>query len=163
MMQMSGGPLGVAFGGEVRKEKFDFSSSQELQDGDVSGYGGNFLPTKRSRNVGAVFGEVNIPVVKDLEANFAVRYDHYEGVGNSTTPKGGVRWQPIPQVLLRTSYGKGFRAPSLQDLFLPLQTSVTPVGLSVPDRCPITNNGNDCQTQFNVQIGAEPNLKPERS
>jgi iron complex outermembrane receptor protein len=163
VMQMSAGPLGVAFGGEVRKEKFDFSSSQALQDGDVSGYGGNFLPTKRSRNVGAVFGEVNIPVVKDLEANFAVRYDHYEGVGSSTTPKGSVRWQPIPQVLLRTSYGKGFRAPSLQDLFLPLQTSVTPVGLSDPDRCPVTNNGNDCQTQFNVQIGGEPNLKAEKS
>ena len=163
VMQLSAGPLGLAFGGEVRREKFDFSSSQELQAGDVSGYGGNFLPTKRSRDVGAVFGEANIPIVKNLEANVAVRYDHYEGVGSSTTPKGSLRWQPVPQVLLRTSYGKGFRAPSLQDLFLPLQSSVTPVGLSDPDRCPVTNNGNDCQTQFNVQIGGEPNLKPEKS
>ena len=161
--QLSAGPLGVAFGAEVRKEKFDFSASAALQAGDVSGYGGNFLPTKRSRDVEAVFGEANIPIVKNLEANVAVRYDHYEGVGSSTTPKASLRWQPMPQLLLRTSWGKGFRAPSLQDLYLPMQTSVTPVGLSDPDRCPVTNNGNDCQTQFNVQLGGEPNLKPEKS
>ena len=134
-----------------------------LQAGDVSGYGGNFLPTQRSRDVGAVFGEANIPTVKNLEANVAVRYDHYEGVGSSTTPKASLRWQPMPQLLLRTSWGEGFRAPSLQDLYLPMQTSVTPVGLSDPDRCPVTNNGNDCQTQFNVQLGGEPKLKPEKS
>jgi iron complex outermembrane receptor protein len=109
VMQLQAGPLGLAFGGEVRKEKFDFSASAALQAGDVSGYGGNFLPTSQSRNVGAVFGEVNIPIVKNLEANIAARYDHYEGVGNSTTPKGSLRWQPVPQVLLRTSYGRGFR------------------------------------------------------
>ncbi|MCE9660123.1 MAG: TonB-dependent receptor [Burkholderiales bacterium] len=163
IMQLSAGPLGVAFGGEMRKEKFDFSASAALQAGDVSGYGGNFLPTSHSRDVGAVFGEANIPIVKNLEANVAVRYDHYEGVGSSTTPKASLRWQPIPQLLLRTSYGKGFRAPSLQDLFLPQQTSVTTPGLSDPDRCPVTNNGNDCQTQFNVQLGGEANLKPEKS
>ena len=163
VMQLSAGPLGLAFGGEVRKEKFDFSASAALQAGDVSGYGGNFLPTKRSRDVGAVFGEANIPIVKNLEANVAVRYDHYEGVGSSTTPKASLRWQPMPQLLLRTSWGEGFRAPSLQDLYLPMQTSVTPVGLSDPDRCPVTNNGNDCQTQFNVQLGGEPKLKPEKS
>jgi hypothetical protein len=27
----------------------------------------------------------------------------------------------------------------------------------------VTNNGNDCQTQFNVQFGGEKNLKPEKS
>jgi iron complex outermembrane receptor protein len=163
IVQLSAGPLGIAFGGEARKEKFDFSSSPALQAGDVSGYGGNFLPTSRTRNVEAVFGEANIPLIKNLEANVAVRYDHYQGVGNSTTPKGSLRWQPTPQVLLRTSYGRGFRAPSLQDLFLPMQTSVTTVGLSDPERCPTTGSGNDCQTQFAVQVGGERNLKPEKS
>ncbi|MEO5882837.1 MAG: TonB-dependent receptor, partial [Caldimonas sp.] len=163
VLQLSAGPLGVAFGAEVRKEKFDFSASQALQDGDVSGYGGNFLPTSRSRDVEALFGEANIPIIKNLEANVAVRYDKYQGVGSSTTPKASLRWQPIPQVLLRTSFGKGFRAPSLQDLYLPMQTGVTPVGLSDPDRCPVTGNGNDCQTQFNVQFGGEATLKPEKS
>jgi iron complex outermembrane receptor protein len=163
LMQLSAGPLGFAFGAEARKEKFDFSSSAALQAGDVSGYGGNFLPTNRSRNVEALFGEANIPIVKGLEGNVAVRYDHYQGVGSSTNPKASVRWQPMPQLLLRTSYGKGFRAPSLQDLFLPQQTGVTPVGLSDPDRCPTTGSSNDCQTQFNVQFGGEKTLKPEKS
>jgi hypothetical protein len=40
-------------------------------------------------------------------------------VGQSTTPKFSVRWQPCPELLLRGSIGRGFRAPSLQDLYLP--------------------------------------------
>jgi iron complex outermembrane receptor protein len=163
LMQLPAGPLGVAFGVEARREKYDFDSDPALQAGDVSGYGGNFLPTHRSRDVTAVFGEANVPIVKDLEANLAVRHDRYEGVGNTTNPKASLRWQPMPQVLLRTSYGQGFRAPSLQDLYLPAQTGVTIPGLSDPDRCPVTNSGNDCQTQFAVAIGGAPNLKPEKS
>jgi iron complex outermembrane recepter protein len=70
----------------------------------------------------------------------AVRFDKYQGVGNSTTPKFSLRWQPIREVLLRASVGKGFRAPSLQDLYLPPQQSVTPPGVSDPIRCPVTGD-----------------------
>ncbi len=164
VMNLPAGPLGVAFGAEGRKEKYDFSASPEIASGDIAGYGGNLLDVHKSRNVTAVFGEVNVPVVKTLEANFAVRYDHYAGVGNSTTPKGSLRWQPTPQILLRTSFGKGFRAPSLQDLFAANTSGVTPQGASDLLRCPFTNDQtHDCGTQFPVTNGGNPNLKPEKS
>ena len=136
----------------MRKEKFDFSASAAPQAGDVSGYGGNFPPTKRSRDVGAVFGEANIPIVKNLGRISPSATTTTRASAARRRPRQSLRWQPMPQLLLRTSWGEGFRAPSLQDLYLPMQTSVTPVGLSDPDRCPVTNNGNDCQTQFNVQL-----------
>jgi iron complex outermembrane receptor protein len=164
IFKLPGGPAAVAVGAEVRKETYNFQSSTELQQGDVSGYGGNFLPIDKSRNVTAGFAELNLPIVKSLEANLAVRYDHYEGVGNSTTPKLGLRWQPATEFLVRSSVGKGFRAPSLADLYSANTQSVSPTGLSDPLRCPTTGDGvKDCSTQFGVLFGGNANLKPEKS
>jgi iron complex outermembrane receptor protein len=171
LFQLPAGPLGFAIGAEARKEKYDFSANPTIQTGDISGYGGNFLNLSKSRNVNALFSEVNVPIVKNLEANFSARYDHYEGIGSSTVPKASLRWQPVPQVLLRTSFGQGFRAPSLQDLYAQNTQSVTPNGVSDPLRCspplanppPGGNSPNDCLTQFGVTFGGNQNLKPEKS
>jgi len=122
---LSGGNVGLALGAELRREDYLFDPNPTIQTGDISGYGGNFLTTDRSRRVDALFGELNLPLIKGLEVNFAARFDRYEGVGNSTTPKASMRWQPVPQVLVRAALGKGFRAPSLQDLYLPQTTGVT--------------------------------------
>jgi iron complex outermembrane recepter protein len=164
LTQLPAGPLAVALGSEFRFEKYLFNASPAIQTGDISGYGGNFLNTDRTRKVGALFAEVNLPIVKGLEASAAVRFDKYQGVGNSTTPKASLRWQPARELLLRASIGKGFRAPSLQDLYLPQITGVTTPGLSDSARCPSTNDGvKDCSTQFPILNGGNAALKPERS
>ncbi len=163
LLQFPGGPLAVALGAEIREEKYKFDPSAAIASGDISGYGGNFLVTDRSRNVTAAFAEISVPIVKGLEADGAVRYDHYEGVGNSTTPKLSLRWQPTRSILVRASAGRGFRAPSLQDLYLPQQTGVTPNGLNDPVRCPTTGSSIDCATQFATTLGGNPALKPEKS
>ena len=69
-------------------------------------------------SVWAVFGEVNIPIVKGLEANAAVRYDHYSDFGSTTNPKFSVKFNPVKEVLFRGSYGEGFRAPYFGELYL---------------------------------------------
>ncbi|MEO8526432.1 MAG: TonB-dependent receptor, partial [Caldimonas sp.] len=158
------GPVGFAAGTEGRKEKYDFMSSPEIAQGDISGYGGNLASVAKTRNVGAVFAEVNVPVLKGLEVDVAVRYDHYQGVGASTTPKASLRWQPTREILLRGSFGQGFRAPSLQDLFAPITTGVSGQGLSDPLRCPTTMDGvRDCGTQFPTTNGGKTTLNPEKS
>ena len=163
LMALPGGALAVAVGAEARREKYLFDPAPTIQTGDISGYGGNFLVTDRSRQVSALFGELSLPILKELEATAAVRYDKYQGVGNSTTPKFSLRWQPAKALLVRGSVGKGFRAPSLQDLYLPNTQGVTPPGLSDPLRCPVTASGNDCQTQFTTTNGGNTRLQPERS
>ena len=163
VMQLAAGPVALALGAEVRKEKYRFDPSPALASGDISGYGGNIAQIDRSRDVDAVFAEVNLPIVKGLEFDAAVRYDRYQGVGNSTTPKLSLRWQPTPALLLRGSVGQGFRAPSLQDLYAPATTGVTTVGLSDPLRCDVTGSNNDCQTQFPTTNGGNAALKPEKS
>jgi iron complex outermembrane receptor protein len=163
LTQLPGGPLGLALGAEARREDYKLDPALALQQGDLTGYGGNFFPVDRDRNVYAVFGEVAIPIIRNLELNAALRYDDYEGVGSSTNPKVGIRYQPIQQVLLRGSAGKGFRAPSLLDLYAPQTTGVTVPGLSDPIRCPITGSALDCVTQFPITNGGNTALKPEES
>ena len=164
LMQLPGGALALAVGLEARKEKYNFQSSAPLAAGDLAGYGGSIASVNRSRNVEAAFGELSIPILKTLEADLAVRYDHYAGVGSSTTPKASLRFQPMKQLLIRGAIGRGFRAPSLADLYTPPTTGVTAVGQNDPLRCPTTGNTPiDCQTQFNVINGGTPTLKPEKS
>jgi iron complex outermembrane receptor protein len=163
LMNLAGGPMALALGAELRREKYKFDPSTELSQGDISGYGGNIAQISRTRDVDAVFAEVSAPLLKTLELDAALRYDRYQGVGNSTTPKASLRWQPLAPLLVRASVGKGFRAPSLQDLYAPATTSVTTVGFDDPLRCPTTQSTNDCQTQFATAVGGKPSLKPEKS
>jgi len=163
LMKLDGGMAGIALGGEIRREQYLFDPNPTIQTGDISGYGGNFLTTDRSRRVDAVFGELNLPLWKGFELNGAVRFDRYEGVGNSTTPKLSARWQPVPQLVLRAAAGRGFRAPSLQDLYLPQTTGVTTPGLSDPARCATTGSRTDCSTQFATLFGGNTGLVPEKS
>ena len=162
--QLDAGAVSVAVGAEFRKEKYKFDPSTEISQGDISGYGGNLGAVDKSRNVTSVFGEIVLPIVKNFEANAAVRYDKYEGSGNSTTPKIALRWQPSPQFLMRGSASKGFRAPSLADLYSPATTGVSQTGLTDPVRCPITGDGvKDCETQFPTTNGGKPTLSSEKS
>jgi iron complex outermembrane recepter protein len=157
------GPLKVAVDGSFRKEKFSTEPSTPIESGDISGYGGNFLPQDTQRNVYGASLELAVPIIEDLSASPAVRYDHYQGTGGKTTPKIGLRWKPMDQVLVRGSFAKGFRAPSLTELHQPQTLGVSAPGLSDPQRCPITGSPTDCSTQFNATLGGNTNLRPETS
>ena len=164
IMQMAAGPLGFAIGGDFRKEKLNQNYNPVLRAGDVSGYGGNFDDVHASRDVKAAFAELNIPILRTLEANLAVRTDDYSDFGRTTNPKASLRFQPTRDLLMRASYGKGFLAPSLYQLFVPQTSGVSAPGTSDPIRCPVTHdNGFDCATQFALVFGGNPALRPEKS
>ena len=164
LTQLSGGPLAFAVGTDGRREGFVVDPSPAIQSGDISGYGGNFLPIDKTRLVGAGYTELVAPVVRGVELTGATRYDHYENVGSKTSPKFGARWQPAKEVVLRGSWGKGFRAPALTELYQPQLIGVTAPGLSDPARCK-TSGGDPraCVTQFPITTGGNPALKPEIS
>ncbi|HEY9101806.1 TonB-dependent receptor [Chitinimonas sp.] len=162
LFDLPAGALAGAFGIQARKEKLDTTPSDALASGDISGYGGAIPAINKSRTANALFAEFNIPLLTGLEADLAIRRDHYSDFGNTTNPKVSFRWAPTKQLVLRASYGEGFRAPSLSDLYTPQTAQITGV-ISDPARCPTTNNAQDCSTQFQTLSGGNPNLKPEKS
>lgn len=170
LFELPGGPVSAAAGLEFRRESFETDPDPAVQIGDVSGYGGNFIPVNKSRNVSAVYTEFNVPIVHSLQADAAVRYDNYQGTGSVVVPKFGLRWKPIQELLLRGSYGKGFRAPALTDLYLANTQGTTSNGLNDPLRCGKTdkngvvdNSSLDCGTQFTALLGGNTKLQPEKS
>ena len=164
LFDLPGGPLSAAVGAEVRRETFIYDPSGPIQTGDITGEGGNQLPENAARSVESAYLEVNMPVVHSLDADAAVRYDHYQGVGSTVNPKGSLKFQPFDWWLLRASAGSGFRAPSLTDLYAAQATSVTANGTRDPIKCPTFDPNNPaCSFQFSTVTGGNPNLKPEKS
>lgn len=159
------GAVGMALGAELRREKFQYDPSIAIQTGDIAGLGGNAFPVLGARNVGSMYAEMSIPIVKQLDADVAVRYDNYQGVGHTVNPKASLRWQPAKTLMLRSAVGKGFRAPSLTDLNTPQATSITGNGSRDYVRCPNSATGapRDCNFQFTTITGGNQDLKPEKS
>ena len=90
------GPVGIAFGGEYRKE----TSSMEFDALTQTGLNaGNALPnTAGAFDVQEVFVEArlpllkNLPLMKALDAQVAVRQGKYSTVGDTTSWNSGLDW-----------------------------------------------------------------------
>jgi iron complex outermembrane recepter protein len=135
-----------------------------VQSGDIAGQGGNQLPEAASRIVASTYLEFDAVLLKGLELDVAGRYDHYQGIGSTANPKISLRWQPQDWILLRAAAGKGFRAPSLTDLYASQATSVTANGSRDWVQCPTFSASNPaCSFQFATVTGGNPHLTPERS
>ncbi|MGH8255231.1 MAG: TonB-dependent receptor domain-containing protein, partial [Steroidobacteraceae bacterium] len=68
-----------------------------------------------SRNIYALFGEFDVPILKSLDADLAVRGEQYSDVGTNLRPQITLRWQPLRAITTRAVYASGFRAPSLAE------------------------------------------------
>lgn len=153
LVQLPAGMMSFAVGGSLADENLAINPSAAYQSGDVSGYGTSVLPLSASRNSSALFAETIIPIVKHLEADVAVRHDRYPNA-SATNPKVSLRYQPVAQLLLRGSYGKGFREPSLPELY-----NQQTLGTSSNLTDPVTHQTG----QFNTLLGGNRDLKPEKS
>ena len=136
LFNLPAGAVGFAVGTEFRKDKAEYSVDRALAgQASSSGYA-EALDQSGSRTISAIFSELSVPVVKNLELSLAARYDHYNDVGGSFNPKVGVRWQPTSEVLFRSSYNTGFRAPTLYDLHGPQTKTFTANKYDDPRLCP---------------------------
>ncbi len=149
---LPGGPMGIAIGGEYRKEELADRPAEIAQQGLILGQG--ITATTGSRSNLSLFGELSLPIFKSLEAQLAARTDRYSDYGRSNTPKVGLKWKVIPELVVRGNWGKGFRAPSLPEI----SPSVATFFVQVND--PVTNQNN---INISGVFAGNPNLKAERS
>jgi iron complex outermembrane receptor protein len=164
--QLAGGEAALAVGGEVRREKTTFTPSALLLSDNIND---DFAPeggagaTAYARNIQALYGELLLPFTKQWEAQLSARYDHYQVVGGAASPKIGISYMPSKTMLFRGSAGRGFRAPSMTDLYRPTVYSQTAT-LPDPVSCAANdNNYADCANNWSTRRYSNPNLKPERS
>ena len=78
---------------------------------------GTNLDGARQRNR-AAFAQLHLEGAR-WSADLGLRRDDNDAFGGATSPRLGVAWAPGATTRLRASYGEGFRAPSLVDLFFP--------------------------------------------
>ena len=160
VFRLPAGMVTAAVGGELRHENYDLDPSAANRAFLVAGFGAAGVPIAASRNVESAYLETDVPILKDLtlakslEADAAVRYDKYQRIGNTTNPKGSIRWQPFQNLLLRGSAGSGYRAPTLVELYQPQGHGITTNGSRDLIRCPSGTAGIiDCSTQFVTNTG----------
>lgn len=112
LFELPAGELQVAAGGSIRWDDGSFLT----QASDLAG-------KKRSS---ALFAEALFPLVSpdwgipglhSAELSAAVRRDDYDSFGGVTNPQLGLKWRLLPNLLLRASWGKAFKPPTLRHLY----------------------------------------------
>ncbi len=73
----------------------------------------------------------------------AIRYDHHENFGSHTSPKLGLTYKANDTFRVKANYGKGFKAPTIQNLYCKLVTNMGKPGI--------------------ITVNPNANLRPETS
>ncbi|HEX7984925.1 MAG TPA: TonB-dependent receptor [Duganella sp.] len=162
---LAGGDAALAVGGEYRRERTSYTPSALLLSDNINNDPApeEERANSNSRKVKAVFGELLLPFTKQWEAQLSARYDHYQVVGGAASPKVGISYTPTKTMLFRASAGRGFRAPSMNDLYRATIYSSTAT-LPDPQYCATVDFSlADCADNWSTRRYSNANLKPEHS
>jgi len=126
----------LAMGSEIRTDEYRVSAGDEYSYRDydtvngvslyatdrsagTQGFGGigPISEVDESRDVISFYVDVETELSDDLIVSGAVRYDDYEGFGDSTNFKLAANWSVTDDVSFRGAMSTGFRAPSMQQLY----------------------------------------------
>jgi len=172
VFELPTGTVNLAIGAEWREERFRDKRSDDQLLNQSTPVG----ESRGTRRAEAAYAEISVPLASPangipalhaLDLNLSGRAEHYSDAGfsNTAVPKIGLRWQPLgEQITLRASWGKGFRAPSLAELYQPQTTSVA---FNLPDPLragrPGSNVNDGATGQRQVVSGGNTELRPEKS
>jgi iron complex outermembrane receptor protein len=118
------GPIQMALGGEYRLERYNQNYSQAERQGDILGEAPQ-QDTAASRKVLSGYTQVdfpltspsfNIPGFYSTDVIATGRVDKYTNFGSAENPEIQLRWETVPGLVLRFTYSKSFRAPSLNEI-----------------------------------------------
>ncbi|WP_029415296.1 TonB-dependent receptor domain-containing protein [Brevundimonas bacteroides] len=145
------GPIGIALGGEYRKESWE-STVADFGPRVLFGNSGSNLD-EVSYDVTEGFVELRVPLLTDvpfaqtLELSGAFRYSDYSTGDQTETYSTALFWQPIDDIAFRGTYGEASRAPTLSELFNPLAATFP----NITDGCslPVINATSDTRIRNN--------------
>ena len=166
-LELPGGNVGVAVGIDVRNERYTDVSDPAKVDGQVIGGAGSNGGGEFKNQ--AAFLEVSLPVIDAVELSIAARHDKADWTIDSedkTTYSGKVSYRAMDNLLLRASYGTGFKAPNLSSLFLGasegVQRAIDTKLCNEQIAAGGSTTGGNCATQeLNSRGGGNPFLQAE--
>jgi iron complex outermembrane recepter protein len=184
LFNLPAGGVGLAFGGQFRRESLKEEPDMLNVEGDI--VGNSPVPSANGgRKTYAFYAETRIPIFSPVTSTYYtgdgknpqlqretkamipgfyslefVAGGRFEEFLNNDTnvlvPKVGMRWQPFDeQLTLRATWGEGFREPSLEELF------GSPLSTLEPSHDPM--KGGVFEPETNTLITSNPNLQPEDS
>ena len=139
LFTLPAGQVGVAFGGEWRRESL-LDDRDANMDGTI-----NYLnpltgvptsnvagasqakDTSGDRQVASLYAEfavplvsrdMGIPLVRALDLQVAGRYEHYSDFGGVTKPKVSLAWDIFDGLMFRANWSQSFLAPNLMQLYV---------------------------------------------
>ena len=159
VFEAPGGPVNGALTIEWNKLRA-YDHPDYLTQQTPLGFNGTPNPTDGARTTWGAALEVDIPIVKELSVRPAVRHDNYSDFGGVTVGQAAVRYTPTKEVLLRGSYGQGYIAPSLFQLYEGPQVN-NPTILDPTSKNSATSWGSN--TQVNITRIGNPKLQAEKA
>lgn len=135
--------VNIAFGGQLRRDEFRLVEGEPLSyeigplaatENKVPGSSGRpgISPqdqTRQSRLNIATYFDIETDLHDKFVLSFASRYEHYSDFGGNISGKIAGLWKLNKHVALRSSINRGFRAPSLQQIYNGQTTSNAQNGL----------------------------------
>lgn len=93
------------------------SERSELSTASPSTFDPTPTPLARDVRIDSAYGQLQFAPVTAVSVTAGARYDDHETFGGNTTNHAAVAWSVAPATVLRASYGEGFKAPTLYQLF----------------------------------------------
>jgi iron complex outermembrane receptor protein len=181
LFKTGGGAASLGIGADYRQTSYKVTANPAVANAEIL-FDDPQPEYDLSRKNAGMFAELLVPVTKELELTGGVRYDVISAVEdsrlntgfgkrqNATTFKLSGRYQPTKNLLVRGSYGTGFRSATMQEIAQPIvDFGVTAGTFACPfstayDPLGFIAAGAICDDlQKEVFQGGNQDLKPERS
>jgi vitamin B12 transporter len=124
----------TTFDATGRNERWEYQGTLTLNDAVAGVFGleserselNTRSPTERNPNpaplandarLDSAYAQVSVAPLEALTLTAGMRYDDHQTFGNETTGRAAIAWSATPTTIVRTSYGEGFKAPTLFQLF----------------------------------------------
>jgi iron complex outermembrane recepter protein len=172
LFSLSDRDVQLAVGVDYRRESYEFNGSEaaaaNMPDIFNVAFDNINALTPKHRTVKAAYAEALFPILPSLDVILAGRIDDYTGFGSTTNPKVSFRFRPVDQIMVRGSYGTGFRVPTFNQIFNGTTVSPNPGNALVdPTLCPTGNTTGPqpaCAPITPESLsGGNLNLEPETS
>ncbi|HEX5059183.1 MAG TPA: TonB-dependent receptor [Kofleriaceae bacterium] len=93
------------------------SERSELDTRSPSVFDPNPVPLVHDARLDSIYAQLTVAPIETLTLTGGMRYDDHDTFGSESTGRATLAWAATPTTIVRATYGEGFKAPTLFQLF----------------------------------------------